>query len=303
METELRSFLSSLQARPSYSLNTLQAYKRDIQRFLIHLQKKLDRPPTPGDWTDQQVEAFFETERQEGKRLSTVLRRRAALRRFYQYLIHQGYIPASAMQFGKSTTGWMRAGETPKKQPELLTEEHLNRLWQVFGQSQRPLARRDQAILSVLLETGISVSTLISLDLPDLDLRAGKLHIYHESMEDCWLPLGNAGKTVETYLREGRPELNPSEDEPAIFISQTGARMSRQSVWQVMRHWGEAANLPVTVSPRVVRHTATLRMARMGHSMNEIQILLGHTNPLSTQALLHRLENLSEEKQGQIESH
>lgn len=292
METQLRSFLSSLQVRPSYSINTLQAYRRDIQRFILHLQKILNRPPTPEDWTGQNISAFFETERQQGKRMSTVLRRRAALRRFYQYLIQQGFIPEDTTEFGESTAKWMQAVETPRKQLEYLNEDHVKRLWQVFGESQRPLARRDHAILAVLLETGISVSTLISLDLPDLDLRAGKLHIWHESMQDCWLPLGNAGNTVDAYLREGRPELNPSVDEPALFISQTGARMSRQSVWQVMRHWGQIAHLPVALSPRVVRHTATLRMKRTGRSVSEIQILLGHTNPLSTQALLHRLENL-----------
>ncbi|RPI33570.1 MAG: hypothetical protein EHM70_05630 [Chloroflexota bacterium] len=77
-------------------------------------------------------------------------------------------------------------------------------------------------------------------------------------------------------------------------MSQVGVRMSRQSVWQVLRQRGRAANIPVMISPRLLRHTAALRLARAGRSLSEIQSFLGHSNPLSTQALLHRLENLSE---------
>lgn len=65
--------------------------------------------------------------------------------------------------------------------------------------------------------------------------------------------------------------------------------MTRQGVWQVLRQWGRRANLPVTLSPRLARHTAAFHLARSQRPVKEIQALLGHTNPLSTQALLRRL--------------
>jgi integrase/recombinase XerD len=105
--------------------------------------------------------------------------------------------------------------------------------------------------------------------------------------------MGSAARIIDIYLKIGRPELNRSIDEPALFISQVGTRMSRQSAWQVLRHWGELAELPVTLSPRLLRHTAALRMTHASRPISEIQMLLGHSNPLSTQALLHRLESAS----------
>jgi integrase/recombinase XerD len=91
-------------------------------------------------------------------------------------------------------------------------------------------------------------------------------------------------------MQEGRPNLNSAPDDPALFISQSGARMSRQSIWQVLRQMGKAAQLPVTLTPRLVRHTAALNMVRAGRPLPEIQALLGHSNALSTQALLQRLD-------------
>ena len=67
-------------------------------------------------------------------------------------------------------------------------------------------------------------------------------------------------------------------------------RMSRQGIWQILRHWGRMVVTPITLSPRLVRHTAALRVLRSGRSLVEVQALLGHSNPLSTQALLRRLQ-------------
>ena len=145
--------------------------------------------------------------------------------------------------------------------------------------------------MSLLLETGLSVADLVELDLSDLDLRAGRLHIVRVHGTDKWLPLGKSTDIVARYIREGRPELNPQPNEPALFVSQMGSRMSRQGIWQILNHWGKLADPPINISPRKVRHTAALRMSQAGRSLEEIQTLLGHSNPLSTQALLRRLKN------------
>jgi integrase/recombinase XerD len=101
---------------------------------------------------------------------------------------------------------------------------------------------------------------------------------------------------MERYLLEGRPELNHRADEKALFISQMDGRMSRQGIWQVLRHWGGMVKPPILLSPRLVRHTAALRMAQTGRTIAEIQSLLGHRNPLSTRALLRRLETACGER-------
>jgi integrase/recombinase XerD len=141
----------------------------------------------------------------------------------------------------------------------------------------------------LLLETGISVGTLVALNLDDLVFEGSQLRLRLGGEKEILLSQGKASELIQRYLKEGRPELNHAPEEEALFISQTGERMSRQGVWQVLRRWGRVIDLPVTLSPRLARHTAVIQLVESGRSLAEIQAMLGHSNPLSTQALLRRL--------------
>jgi integrase/recombinase XerD len=293
LETEIRDFLASLVSQTTYSTSTRAAYASDVRIFYEYLQETLQRTPEISDFTAGKIADFFVREQSLGRQTSTLLRRRAALQRFEKYLLSLNLLPEA--QLGDE--------QFPFEQPELtdtkpgeriaLSDAEVRSLFSALDASSRILVRRDHAILSLLLETGLSVSDLIALNLSDLDLRAAMLHLVNADGEDCWLSLGAAAGSVECFVNEGRPELHPSPDEPALLISQNGSRMSRQSVWQVLRHWGKMAGLNCALSPRLVRHTAALRLAQSGRPLTEIQVLLGHRNPISTQALLHRLKAAS----------
>ncbi len=291
MDTQVGAFLSYLESQMTYSLSTRLAYQNDLRCFITYLEKKLERKPGTEDFTAQQIADFLIAERESGRRPSTLLRRRASLRRFAAFLNEQN--PAWGARFSAEAAviDEVIAEPSPLQTPRYLTEEQVQKLWNLLASSPRPRARRDHAILALLLESGLTVGTLISLNLQDLNIASRLLHLCPDNGPGIWVPLGEAGDPLEVYLKEGRPELNYHPEEPALFISQTGGRMSRQGVWQVLRQWGNKAELPVTLSPRLARHTAAYRLARSGRALSEVQILLGHTNPLSTQALLRRLVN------------
>ncbi len=290
MEAYINAFLGSLDAEPSYSESTIMAYGSDLRVYLNYLRDALDHPPKLEDLSTKQVARFLEAERDSGRRYSTLVRRLATLRRFITYLQEDGVLEENILDSHHKLIDEAISNVAPTRSPNTLTATQINRLWATIETSQRLRARRDQAILTLLLETGLSVGMLVSLDLSDLDLRKGKLHLNTEDGSDLWLPLGDATEPLKRYLEEGRRDLNPQPDETALFISQMGGRISRQGIWQILRYWGKLSEPPIDLSPRVVRHTAALRMARRGRPLDEIQALLGHSNPLSTQALLRRLE-------------
>jgi integrase/recombinase XerD len=297
MERQVKAFLDNLATQLTYSPSTCMAYENDLRCFTGYLRETLGRPPVPADFNAEQVAGFLKAERLAGRRHSTLLRRRASLRRFAKFL--QPDFPDLVSRFEASAWRIDQAMETgsPAQRPHYLTEEQVERLWTAIEASPRPRARRDQAILGLLLESGLTVGTLIALNLADIDLENGRLHLCTDTGKDVWLPLVEAFPPLLRYIKEGRPELNYTPGEQALFISQTGGRMSRQGVWQVLRQWGNKANLQITLSPRLARHTAAHRLARSGRSLDEIQILLGHSNPLSTQALLRRLAESEKQEQ------
>jgi integrase/recombinase XerD len=290
METEINAFLTSLEIRPVYSESTRLAYANDLRVFLRFMKDSHDHPPMLSDLNTMQVTAFINAERQLGRRRNTLIRRLATLKYFREYLVDKGLIPPDYFSVDDIEIQHL-ISEIPQRQSlHCLSPEQILTLLAIMNSSTRPKALRDQAILMLLLETGLSVRDLTALDMTDLDLRAGRFHANLVGKSDLWLALGEAKQAVEEYIRESRPDLLHHPGESALFISQMDGRLSRQGVWQILNHWGQLANPPIPLSPRVVRHTAVLRMMAAGLSTAEIQIRLGHRNPISTRALIRRLE-------------
>lgn len=290
MESAIYSFLDSLETEQKYSESTRLAYGNDLRVFLRYLKATLVHTPIVSDLNNARVTEFIQSERRQGRRRSTLVRRLATLKYFSAYLVQTGLLSPESFSVKDENLQQVISDVPVIVPPQCLNQEQIQALLTLMEASSRPRALRDRAILMMLLETGLSVKDLTDLDMTDLDLRAGRFHVNLVGKGDLWLSLGKAKAAVEDYLHGGRSDMLHKPGEAALFISQMDGRLSRQGVWQILNHWGQMANPPITLSPRVLRHTAALRMSMIGLSNAEIQVRLGHRNPLSTQALIRRLE-------------
>ncbi len=290
MENEVNAFLSTLETDPAYSESTQLAYANDLRVFLLYLEDQNDHPPGMDDFNTSQVARFLTAEQERGRSRNTLIRRLATLKKFQDFLVQtenltNGFFSADDDQITSVIN------ELPERIPaNCLNLKQIQSLLAVMGFSSKPRALRDRAIFMLLLESGLSVGHLTDLDMTDVDLTANRFHVYLEWTGDMWLGLGEAAGSVREYIQEGRPNLLHSPGEPALFISQMDGRLSRQGIWQILKYWGAQADPMIELSPRLVRHTAVLRMKKDGMPVGEIQKRLGHSNRLSTQALIRRLE-------------
>lgn len=290
METEVNAFLSNLESDPAYSESTQLAYANDLRVFLLYLDTLENHIPELDDLNTTRVVNFLERERKLGRRRNTLIRRLATLTYFQDYLVNVGTLAGN--QFA-GTDGMIQRviSQMPEnKSPKCLSEQQVQAVLAILESSDRPRALRDRAIFMLLLETGLSVASLTDLDMTDIDLASGRLHVHLAWAGDVWLGMSEAVSSVEQYIIEGRPNLLHKPGEPALFISQMDGRLSRQGVWQILKYWGLQAEPAIPLSPRMVRHTAALRMKNSGLSSRDIQQRLGHRNLLSTQALIRRLD-------------
>jgi site-specific recombinase XerD len=283
------AFLYSLYSQGRYSKSTSLAYETDLKQFNKYLKKSLRRIPTLGDFNAHQVARFLDAERLLGRKRSTLIRRRAVLRSLSTYLQKSGYLENDFFSLEAESINIPIASVDPQKNRRVLTPVEIKRLQQAFEASKRPRARRDHAIFTLLLETGIPVGKLVGLEINDLKVKEGHWYLRLPSEQKQWLPISSSTPFMQRYFIEGRPELNPFPDEPALFISQTGNRISRQGVWQVLAFWGNKAGLEVTLSPRLVRNTAAVQFIQKQLPLSEMKNLFGHTNHLSTLAMVRRL--------------
>ncbi|MEW6716166.1 MAG: tyrosine-type recombinase/integrase [Chloroflexota bacterium] len=286
MKRQVRSFLEEMEVRRGCSVRTRQAYAGDLRRWLTFLRQQLGREPEVTDFTRDLVRKFLEAEIRAGRRRTTLLRRVSALRRLADYLMEQGVAVARLEQ----DEGIVKVVDNapPQSPTDCLNTEQLESVWKKLRADRRPIACRDQAIFALILQTGVSVRNLVELNITDIDLYTRRIAL-QRGKGKAWFPIGATYEVIKRYLEVGRPELIKNVHETALFISQMGGGMTRQGVWQILRRWGREADLPFRLTPRVLRHTAALCFYQEGRSLIELQALLGHTNPLSTQALIRRL--------------
>lgn len=290
MELPVDSFIKNLEMQEEYSARTLRAYASDTQRFVEFLNSVEGRPPQLLDFNAVLINKFLESELYGGRKRSTVSRRRASLRRFGEYLRDQELIDTDpTIEQGlpdrrKKRRFWKR------RKPKILRDKEIERIFELMRKSNSPRALRDIAILGIILETGISISTLVGMDVSDFDLQNMRIQVMPDGFSDAyWLFIPQSGGLLPEYLREGRPNLTDSHIETALFVSQMGGRISRQAIWQALRIWGKHAKLKQKLSPRLLRSTAVIRMCSKGLTVAQIQRLLGHRNQLSTRAMLRRI--------------
>lgn len=289
LQDHLQAFIVELDKHPHYTSGTRSAYASDLRRFAAALARILGRPPRLDDFQPEVLLRYFEFEIEAGRSASTLSRRRATLKKFHHYLIEAGCLPPD-FQMGdlEQYNEDLFSEAADAVPPQFLSEAEIQRLLDCMTQARQPRTRRDQAMLTLLLELGLPVSRLVSLNLSDYTPQNGL--ILPRDDRWLWVHTGQSRDYLDRYLVQGRPDLNPQSDEQALFISQLGSRMSRQGIWQILEHWGGCAGLDVSPSPRTLRYTAASRMITAGRTLEEIHLLLGHNNLLSTQAFLRRLQ-------------
>jgi integrase/recombinase XerD len=287
METRVRAFLTTLQTQGQYSRNTILGYQNDLQHFSRYLCQLLRKPPEITDFNAEPVIAYLKSEDQIYKP-STVKRRLATLKHFARFLQLTGEI--EAFQFPAIDQILSPATDANRSRNILLlSDTQVSSLQTAIKADPRPQARRDEAIIGLILEVGLAVSRLVALNLADFDRNNNALHFRKLTDDNWWFHIENSGPALKRYLLEGRPELNPTSEVTALFISQVGRRVSRQGIWQICQRWGARIGLPDSLSPRILRHTAVRRMLKAGYSDQSIQEILEHQNLEATQGLLQRI--------------
>jgi integrase/recombinase XerD len=289
-----KSFIEKLESDGDYSSNTLQAYSSDIRRFLRFIEKRVKNPLQTSEINSKQIKQFLEEENRSGFSASTLHRRKISLTHFAKFLSENGLMSESQVDdvFSWRHSLWK---EIYRREIPVLTENEIEQLYNRIDNNHSRKAVRDLSIISLILDTGLSVNEVISIDLSDLDLRNQELAYRKNSVRVNYSIKRSAG-LIEKYLKNERPELTQSMNETALFVSQMGGRISRQGVWQLVREWGKNAGISMPLSPRVLRNTAAMLMVSAGYSIAEMQKRLGHSNRYSTRALVRKIKKNIQEK-------
>jgi integrase/recombinase XerD len=198
----------------------------------------------------------------------------------------------------RSPTAFIETPRLWRRLPQTLTLQEVERL--IGSVSPEGLGLRDVAMLELLYGAGLRASELISLDVEHCNFDAGFLRCIGKGNKERIVPLGQAAsRAISRYLTDQRPQLiRRQEDARALFVNRYGKRLTRQRLWQLLRHYAAAGLITKPIGPHTLRHSFATHLLERGADLRIVQELLGHASVSTTQRYTHvdraRLKSIHE---------
>ncbi len=283
-ESVIDSFLDALWIERGLSKNTLDAYRSDLLKYANWIATR-KRQVNNADTAD--ILAYLSNP--DNKSARTVARRLSSIRRLYEYLVRENQIKLNPVSH-------IDAPRLGRSLPKSLTEDEVEALLNA-PDTNTVLGIRDRAMLELLYATGLRVSELVSLTLPQLNLRQGVIRVTGKGNKERLVPIGEeAGVWLGKYINAARAEILNSNRSDDLFPSKRGNAMTRQTFWHMIKRYALQANLTKPLSPHVLRHAFATHLINHGADLRVVQMLLGHSDISTTQIYTHvareRLKNL-----------
>ena len=267
----LREYIAYLHAIKHYSKATLDAYYRDIKRFIIFLAESRRHEFLAVDADD--VRAFISLRRRQGLASSSSQRLLSSLRGFYQYLLKDKLIAINPVAD-------VRAPKKEKKLPQVLDVDQMDQL--LADEGQLVLEIRDHAMLELMYSSGLRLAELVAMNINDIDKRAGQVMVTGKGNKTRYLPVGApALAAIERWQQERQSLLKA--DESALFISRRGTRLSRRAVQLILKIRAQSLLSGVKLHPHMLRHSFASHLLESSGDLRAVQELLGHSNISTTQ--------------------
>ncbi len=290
MWEQVEEYLKHLETELSASPNTIAAYRNDLTQLFQYLISTPHRGIDPGltddvrgnaqSWssiTRPRIIGFVVALKEKGYASTTVARKIAAIKSFFHYLHSTNAIPVDP-------TETLDSPRIDKVLPRSLSETELLALLEQASRKSAPEDVRDNAMVRLLIATGLRVSELVSLNLDDVDLSSGYVRCVGRAGRERVIPIDvDTVRALEEYILSARNSLVRKGDERALFVNHRGDRLTRQGFWLILKEHGRLAGLPDDITPQALRHSFAIRLLDDNTDLRAIQELLGHANIATTQ--------------------
>lgn len=278
MDQTLDSFLNFLVVEKGLSRNTLDAYGRDLARYVTFLKEQklesLEAVNSP------LVLRFLGRLKEWGLSPRSRARSLVSLRMFHKFLLNEGLTSANPTEL-------VTAPKSLQALPRTLSPREVEKLL-TAPCGERWIDVRDRAMLEILYATGLRVSELVGLKLSDLQLDVGYLMAFGKRSKERIVPMGEAAATaVRVYLAQGRTLLARDKTIPFLFLNRSGNGLTRQGFWKIIKRRALESGICKNITPHTLRHSFATHLLDNGADLRAVQAMLGHADISTTQIYTH----------------
>lgn len=290
MQEEIDRYIRYLVAERNASVHTVSNYRREISQFAVFAQEQ--GVNAWSDVTPALLRQWLAKLHRAGYAKASVARRVSEVRAFYAFLQRDGVVRVNPVQAISSP-------KLPQRLPRPLTQDEVESLLASPDLS-TPQGQRDRAMMELLYGGGLRVSELLALDVSDVNLAEGQLHVTGKGAKERVALIGRqAIEELTRYLREGRPKLveasprygGRTRDDgkwlprrpEALFLNRFGQRLSISMFTRSLSDYAIAAGIPHPVTPHMLRHSFATHLLDGGADLRSVQELMGHESVSTTQ--------------------
>jgi integrase/recombinase XerD len=281
VEVAICSFLSYLRVEKALSQNTIDAYRRDLEKFsAFATERGLEKAPQVkrADVVDFLASLYL---RKLDAR--SVARHLVSLRQFFRFLLSEELISEDPVVTVESP-------KFRKSLPQFLSVEEVDRLLAQPDVSSA-LGLRDKAMIELLYSAGLRVSELCNLAVDDLHVDAGSLRCIGKGNKERLVPVGKRALAVlQLYIKKARPEILGEHTSKYLFIIRKGNKLDRIAFWKNLALYGRKAGLRKALTPHMLRHSFATHLLDRGADLRSVQMMLGHSDISTTQIYTHVVE-------------
>lgn len=273
-QTAVERFLAELAHQRGLSPHTLAAYRRDLAMLAAGSEGAALETLQAHDLKRQAM-------RLHGRGLSprSVARTLSAWRAFYRWLARRGAIAADPC-------AGLKAPKRPRALPKALRPEQTDALLDHFADDD-VLSCRDRAMFELFYSSGLRLAELVSLDVSaSLDLTAGEVTVTGKRGKTRTVPVGSQAIAALKDWLDRRTQVAAS-DEPALFVSRRGRRLTPRAVELRLAQWARQSGLGQHVHPHMLRHSFASHVLQSSGDLRAVQEMLGHASIATTQIYTH----------------
>lgn len=273
----LRRYEQYLRLEKSFSVNTLDAYLRDLQKLInFYAQQGIDFRTV----TLQQIDQFAGTLLDSGVTQKTIARILAGVRSFYKFLLLEKEIETDPTEL-------LASPQRGVYLPEVLSLDEIDRIEKIIDISKEE-GVRDRAIVETLYSCGLRVSELCNLTFSNLFLEEGYIHVRGKGNKDRLVPISQTAidELRRWFVTRQGINVKPGEED-FVFITKRGSRMSRITVFHNIKQYAQAAGIQKEISPHTFRHSFATHLLERGANLRGVQAMLGHESISTTEIYLH----------------
>lgn len=266
-----------LKLEKGYSVNTLDAYMRDLDKLVCYLAAEQVHVT---EVKLEQLEHFAASISDLGIGPRSLARILSGVRQFYRFLVLDGYME-------DDPTELLESPKQPNHLPEVLSTAEVDLLEQAIDLSKWE-GHRNRAIIEVLFSCGLRVSELINLKLSNLYVDEQFIRVMGKGSKERLVPISPRALEELNYWFSMRNEMSikPGEED-YVFLNRRGHHLTRTMILIMIKRYGAEAGIKKTISPHTLRHSFATSLLEGGADLRAIQAMLGHESIGTTEIYTH----------------